>query len=131
LTDFCLWGSLFFQADFIPALTTDNKGSDMQNMNQLMKQAQKMQQEMLRSQQELESKVFAITTGGGVVKLEMTGKYEVRSLTIDPEAVSPDDVEMLQDLILAALKEAHAQVAMASEEIMGKVTGGMKIPGLM
>ena len=103
----------------------------MQNMNQLMKQAQKMQQEMLRSQQELESKVFAITTGGGVVKLEMTGKYEVRSLTIDPEAVSPDDAEMLQDLILAALKEAHAQVAMASEEIMGKVTGGMKIPGLM
>ena len=103
----------------------------MQNMNQLMKQAQKMQQEMLRSQQELESKVFAITTGGGVVKLEMTGKYEVRSLTIDPEAVSPDDVEMLQDLILAALQEAHAQVAAATEEIMGQVTGGMKIPGLM
>ena len=103
----------------------------MQNMNQLMKQAQKMQQEMLRSQQELESKLFEASAGGGMVRLEMTGKFEVKSLTIDPEAVSPDDVEMLQDLILAALEEAHSKVAEATEEIMGKVTGGMKIPGLM
>lgn len=103
----------------------------MQNMNQLMKQAQKMQQQMLRSQQELESKIFEVSAGGGVVKLEMTGKYEVRSLTIDPEAVSPDDVEMLQDMILAALTEAHGKVAEATEEIMGQVTGGMKIPGLI
>jgi len=110
---------------------TNDKGSDMQNMNQLMKQAQKMQQEMLKSQQELESRVFEISSGGGVVKLEMTGKFEVKSLTIDPEAVSPDDVEMLQDLILAALKEAHGQVSAAAEEIMGKVAGGMRIPGLM
>ncbi len=103
----------------------------MQNMSQLMKQAQKMQQEMLRSQQELESKLFEASAGGGMVRLEMTGKFEVKSLTIDPEAVSPDDVEMLQDLILAALEEAHSKVAEATEEIMGKVTGGMKIPGLM
>ncbi|MDD4224184.1 MAG: YbaB/EbfC family nucleoid-associated protein [Candidatus Cloacimonetes bacterium] len=103
----------------------------MQNMNQLMKQAQKMQQQMLRSQQELESKIFEVSAGGGVVKLEMTGKYEVKSLTIDPEAVSPDDVEMLQDMILAALTEAHGKVAEATEEIMGQVTGGMKIPGLI
>lgn len=103
----------------------------MQNMNQLMKQAQKMQQQMLKSQQELESKVFEVSAGGGVVRLEMTGKYEVVSLAIDPEAVSPDDVEMLQDLILAALQEAHAKVAEATEEIMGQVTGGMKIPGLI
>jgi DNA-binding YbaB/EbfC family protein len=103
----------------------------MQNMNQLMKQAQKMQQEMLRSQQELESKVFEASAGGGVVKVELTGKFEVRSITIDPEAVSPDDVEMLQDLIVAALQEAHGKVAEATEEIMGKVTGGMKIPGFM
>ncbi len=103
----------------------------MQNMSQLMKQAQKMQQEMLRSQQELESKLFEASAGGGMVRLEMTGKFEVKSITIDPEAVSPDDVEMLQDLILAALEEAHSKVAEATEEIMGKVTGGMKIPGLM
>lgn len=100
------------------------------NMNQLMKQAQRMQQEMMRSQQELESKVFEASSGGGVVKVEMTGKYEVKSLTIDPEAVSPDDVEMLQDMIVAAIQEAHAKVAAASEELMGKVTGGMNIPGL-
>lgn len=100
-------------------------------MNQLMKQAQKMQQEMLKSQQELESKLFEASAGGGMVRLEMTGKFEVKSLQIDPEAVSPDDVEMLQDLILAALEEAHSKVAEATEEIMGKVTGGMKIPGLM
>jgi DNA-binding YbaB/EbfC family protein len=86
---------------------------------------------MLRSQQELESKIFEVSAGGGVVKLEMTGKYEVKSLTIDPEAVSPDDVEMLQDMILAALTEAHGKVAEATEEIMGQVTGGMKIPGLI
>ncbi len=102
----------------------------MQNINQLMKQAQRMQQEMLKSQQELESKVFEVSAGGGVVKVEMTGKYELKSLIIDPEAVSPDDVEMLEDLILAALQEAHSKVAAATEEIMGQVTGGMKIPGL-
>lgn len=102
----------------------------MQNMNQLMKQAQRMQQEMLKSQQELESKVFEASAGGGVVKVEMSGKYEMKSIKIDPEAVSPDDVEMLEDLILAAIQEAHSKVAEATEEIMGQVTGGMKIPGL-
>lgn len=102
----------------------------MQNMNQLMKQAQKMQQEMMKSQQELESKVFEVSSGGGVVRVEMTGKYELKSLKIDPDAVSPDDVEMLEDLILAAIQEAHSKVSEATEEIMGRVTGGMKIPGL-
>ncbi len=102
----------------------------MQNMNQLMKQAQKMQQEMLKSQQELEASVFEASAGGGMVKVEMTGKYEVKSLKIDPQAVDPEDVEMLEDLILAALQEAGAKVAEASAEIMGKVTGGMNIPGL-
>lgn len=102
----------------------------MQNMNQLMKQAQKMQQEMMKSQQELESKVFEASSGGGVVSVEMTGKFEIKSLKIDPDAVSPDDVEMLEDLILAAIQEAYSQVSEATEEIMGRVTGGMKIPGL-
>ena len=102
----------------------------MQNMNQLMKQAQKMQQEMMKSQQELESKVFEVSSGGGVVRVEMTGKFELKSLKIDSDAVSPDDVEMLEDLILAAIQEAHSKVSEATEEIMGRVTGGMKIPGL-
>jgi len=102
----------------------------MQNMNQLMKQAQKIQQEMMKSQQELESKVFEVSSGGGVVRVEMTGKFELKSLKIDPDAVSPDDVEMLEDLILAAIQEAHSKVSEATEEIMGRVTGGMKIPGL-
>ncbi|MBW6513324.1 MAG: YbaB/EbfC family nucleoid-associated protein [Candidatus Syntrophosphaera sp.] len=102
----------------------------MQNMNQMLKQAQRMQQEMMKSQQELEDSTFEASAGGGVVKVEMTGKFELKSLKIDPEAVSPDDVEMLEDLIVAALQEAHAKVAAATEEIMGKITGGMNIPGL-
>nr|MDK2851104.1 nucleoid-associated protein EbfC [Candidatus Cloacimonadota bacterium] len=100
------------------------------NMNQLMKQAQKMQAEMMKSQQELENKIFEVSSGGGMVKVGMNGTFEVKSIKIDPEAVNPEDVEMLEDLILAALQEAHKQVAEASSEVMGKVTGGMKIPGL-
>lgn len=102
----------------------------MQNINQLMKQAQKMQQQMLQSQKELEAKVFSASAGGGMVKVEVNGRHEVQSLKIDPQAVDPEDVEMLEDLILAALEDAHQQVATASEEIMGKFTGGMNIPGL-
>ncbi len=102
----------------------------MQNINNLMKQAQKMQQQMLQSQKELESKVFSASAGGGMVKVEVNGKHEIQTLKIDPQAVDPDDVEMLEDLILAALQDAFGQVASASEEIMGKVTGGMNIPGL-
>lgn len=102
----------------------------MQNINNLMKQAQKMQQQMLQSQKELESKVFSASSGGGMVKVEVNGKHEIQTLKIDPQAVDPEDVEMLEDLILAALQDAFGQVASASEEIMGKVTGGMNIPGL-
>ncbi len=100
------------------------------NMNNLMKQAQKMQQEMMKSQQELESKIFEVSSGGGMVTIGINGAHEVKSIKIDKEAVDPDDVEMLEDLILAALQEAHKQVSQASEDIMGKLTGGMKIPGL-
>ena len=102
----------------------------MQNMNQIMKQMQNMQKEMMKSQEELEGKIFEVTTGGGMIKLEMNGKYEVKSIKINPEAVDPDDVEMLEDLILSALQEANKQVSEALDEIMGKLTGGMKIPGI-
>ena len=100
------------------------------NMKDLMKQAQKMQQEMLKQQEELENQFFEASSGGGMVSVQINGKYEVKSIKIDPQAVDPEDVEMLEDLILAALQEAGAKVAEASAEIMGKVTGGMNIPGL-
>jgi len=95
-----------------------------------MKQAQKMQAEMMKSQSELESKEFEASSGGGVVKVVLTGKYELKSLKIDPAAVDPEDVEMLEDMIVAAIQEAHSKVSEASEETMGKLTGGMKIPGM-
>ena len=99
-------------------------------MKDLMKQAQKMQAEMMKSQEELENKIFEAASGGGMVKIEMNGKYELKSIKLDPEAVDPNDVEMLEDLILAALQEAHAKVSESSNETMGKLTGGLKIPGL-
>ncbi|HHV37186.1 MAG TPA: YbaB/EbfC family nucleoid-associated protein [Candidatus Cloacimonetes bacterium] len=100
------------------------------NMNQLMKQAQKMQQEMMKSQQELEETVFEASSGGGMVTIEMNGSHEIVSVKIDPEVVDPDDVEMLEDLILAAFQEVHKKVSETTGELMGKLTGGMKIPGL-
>lgn len=100
------------------------------NMKDLMKQAQKMQQEMLKSQQALEEQVFEATAGGGMVKVQMNGRNEIISLKIDPQAVDPEDVEMLEDLIVAAFQEVQKKVADASSDAMGKLTGGMKIPGL-
>lgn len=100
------------------------------NMKDLMKQAQKMQAEMMKSQEELETKIFQASSGGGMVKVEMNGKHEVISVKIERDAVDPDDVEMLEDLILAALQEVSTRVTEASNDAMGKLTGGMKIPGL-
>ncbi len=99
-------------------------------MQDLMKKAQKMQQEMERNQKEMENTIFEASSGGGVVKVVLTGKCDLKSLKIDPAAVDPEDVEMLEDMIVAAIQEAHAKVSEASEETMGKLTGGMKIPGM-
>lgn len=99
------------------------------NMN-MMKQAQKMQQEMLKMQEEMETKLFSATAGGGVVEASVNGKHELKSLTIDPEAVDPDDVEMLQDLIIVAVNEGLRQIEEISNNEMGKLTGGLGIPGL-
>ena len=96
----------------------------------MMRQAQKMQQEFMKMQQELESTDFEFTSGGGAVKAVVTGTREFSSIVIDPEVVDPEDVEMLQDLILAAVNEAMHQVDTVSEEEMNKVTGGLKIPGM-
>jgi len=101
------------------------------NMKDLMKQAQRMQQEMMKSQEELENKTFEASAGGGMVTVTMSGKYHVKSIKIEPEAVDPEDLEMLEDLILAALQEAHTRVSNETEAMMGKLTGGMNIPGLI
>ncbi len=97
------------------------------NMN-MIKQAQKMQQDMQKMQSELEEKEYTAAAGGGVVSATVTGKRELKALTIDPEAVDPDDVEMLQDMIVAAVNEAirAAESEMASS--MQKLTGGMGLP---
>ncbi|OQX71093.1 MAG: YbaB/EbfC family nucleoid-associated protein [Candidatus Cloacimonas sp. 4484_275] len=99
-------------------------------MKDLMKQAQKMQQELLKAQEELANRVVEGTSGGGMVKIQMNGKNQVISLKIDPEVVDPDDVEMLEDLIIAAFNEAREKIEKTSEDEFSKFAGGMKIPGL-
>ena len=99
-------------------------------MADLQKKMQKMQQDLMKQQQELESKVWTATSGGGMVTVEMNGKYNLQSIKINKDAVDPDDVEMLEDLILAAIREVHEVVAGEIEADMSKLTGGIKIPGL-
>jgi len=101
------------------------------NMGKMMKQVQKMQQDMVKPQEELASRTVESTAGGGVVRVVVNGKNEIISMEIKPEAVDPEDVEMLQDLIMAAVNEAlkKAQEMVAQE--MGKLTGGLNIPGLL
>ena len=101
-------------------------------MNQaaMMKQVQKMQQDMLRMQEELENKTYSASAGGGVVKAEVNGKNEIVSLTIDPEAVDPDDVEMLQDMVIAAVNEALRNAESDKANNMSRMTGGLNLGGL-
>ena len=100
------------------------------NQAAMMKQVQKMQQEMLRMQEELENKTYSATTGGGMVKASVNGKHEVLELSINPEAVDPDDVEMLQDMIIAAVNEAMRAAETDSANNMSRLTGGMNLGGL-
>ena len=93
------------------------------NMNNLMKQAQRMQRQMEESKKALEEKEFTASSGGGAVEVVVTGKKQVKTLTISPDAVDPDDVEMLQDLILAAINEAMKQVDEESEKLFGGMGG--------
>ncbi|AZS13155.1 YbaB/EbfC family nucleoid-associated protein [Paenibacillus lutimineralis] len=102
----------------------------MNNMNQMMKQVKKMQEQMLKAQEELATKTVDGSAGGGVVTVEVNGHKKVLSVNIKPEAVDPDDVEMLQDLILAAVNDALGKAEELANQDMGKFTGGMKIPGL-
>jgi DNA-binding YbaB/EbfC family protein len=96
----------------------------------LQKQVKKMQQDLMKQQQELEAKTWTATSGGGMVTVEMNGKYDLQSIKISKDVVDPDDIEMLEDLILAAIKEAHKIVSGEVEADMSKLTGGIKIPGL-
>ena len=95
------------------------------NMNNLMKQAQRLQRQMEESQKELETKEFQASAGGGAVTVTVSGSKEIKAIDISKEVVDPDDVEMLQDLIVAAVNEALSQVEAANQEVMGKVTGGL------
>ena len=97
-------------------------GASQANM---IKQAQKMQQEMLKMQEELDSKTYTSTVGGGAVTAVVSGKRQVVSLTISPDAVDPEDVEMLQDMVIAAINSALITAENASNEGMAKITGGM------
>ena len=100
------------------------------NMANMMKQAQRMQQQMMQMQQELEEKEYEATAGGGVVKAVLNGKKQLKSITIDPEAVDPEDVEMLEDMVVAAVNEALRKAEEDANASMGKLTGGMNLGGL-
>ena len=101
-------------------------------MNQMamMKQAQKMQQELLRMQEEQENKTYSATAGGGMVTASVNGKHELTDLQINPEAVDPDDVDMLQDMVIAAVNEAMRAADTDSAQNMSRLTGGLNLGGL-
>mgnify|MGYP000806615373 FL=1 len=100
------------------------------NQSAMLKQAQKMQQEMIRMQQEQEAKTFSATAGGGMVTATVNGKHELVNLSIKPEAVDPDDVEMLQDTIIAAVNEAMRAADNEATNNMSRLTGGLNLGGL-
>ena len=102
------------------------------NMNNIMKQAQKMQKQMEEAQAQLEESSYTATSGGGAVEVTISGKKEITSIKFDPEVVDPDDIEMLEDLIVAATNEALRKVDEESSSAMSKLTGGLGggIPGM-
>lgn len=102
----------------------------MQNMNQLMRQAKKMQEELLKAQEALSERTVEGTAGGGAVKATMTGHKQVVGISISKDVVDPEDVEMLQDLLVVALQDALAKVEELTNSELGKYTRGMNMPGL-
>ncbi len=101
----------------------------MQNFNTIMKQAKKMQERMANLQKELETKTVEAQAGGGMVSVVVNGKYEIVSLKIEKEVVNPEDIEMLQDLVAAAINEGIRKAQEMSASEMSKITGGLNIPG--
>lgn len=108
------------------------RGGPMGGMNQaaMLKQAQKMQQDMLRMQEEMQSRTYTAAAGGGMVKATVNGSHEVIALEINPEAVDPEDVEMLQDMVVAAVNEAMRTAEADASANMSKLTGGLNLGGL-
>ena len=100
------------------------------NMNQMLKQAQKMQEDMVNLQADLEQREFTASSGGGMVEVTVDGKHLIKSIKINPDAVDPEDVEMLEDLVTVAVNEAISNATKTSEEEMGAITGGLNMPGL-
>lgn len=100
------------------------------NMNQMLKQAQKLQQDMMKAKEELEGRTIEAASGGGVVEVVVNGKMEVLELKIKPEVIDPDDVEMLEDLVKAAINQGLRNAQNMVEEEMNKLTGGFNIPGM-
>ena len=105
-------------------------GSNAQNMNSMIKQAQKMQEEMEKAHEEIKAKEYSTTVGGGVVEITMTGDKILKSITLKPEVVDPEDIETLQDLIVSGVNEVLRQVESETEEKMNAISGGLNIPGL-
>ncbi len=105
-------------------------GGGAGNMQQLARQAQKMQEAMETATEELEAKEYSATSGGNAVKVVATGKMEIKSIDIDPEVIDPDDSEMLSDLIIAAVNEALRAANQDKEDTMGALSGGINLPGI-
>lgn len=101
-----------------------------QNVNSMIRQAQKMQEQIAELQEDIEGREFKAAAGGGAVEVVVTGKKTVKSITLKPEVVDPEDIEMLQDLIISAVNEAVNSVETTTEEEMNKITGGVSLPGL-
>lgn len=99
-------------------------------MNQMIRQAQKMQDQITELQEDIESREFTATAGGGAVEVTLSGKKEIKTLNLKPEVVDPEDIEMLQDLIISAINEAVNNIETTTENEMSKITGGVSIPGM-
>ena len=106
-------------------------GGGAQNMNSMIKQAQKMQEQITTVQEDIEKREFTASVGGGAVEVTLFGKKTIKSLTIKPEVVDPEEIDMLQDLIISAVNEAINQIEQTSESEIGALTGGISLPGLM
>ena len=105
-------------------------GGGPSNMQAVLKQAQKMQEDMAAKQEELDAREYDVSAGGGVVNVKINGKKEILSVKLAPEIVDPDDIETLEDLVVAAVNEAIKKVETVSGEEMQKITGSMSIPGM-
>lgn len=105
-------------------------GGGPQNMQSMLRQAQKMQEDIETKKAELEEKEYVVTSGGGMVEITVKGNHEIKAIGLNPEVVDPDDVEMLEDMLVAAFNEAMRQIDEESQRELEKVTGGLNIPGL-